>query len=226
MRASQRPAFTLLELLLVIVLVGVLAAFAWPNLGTAARAEELEESARRIKALTAMCRAQAMNESRRYRITIRLDGTLKTTRQHDPLTAPHEYIRVRAGWARIKPILDEVWVEAVLPLPEGPPPILLEKDETVVVGDEILEFDDMDLEPLLLEDFDEPIEIDFELDGSCSSLRWILRDTFGRGLQMTLDGRLGRTDVAPVESLPRDQVQRPEREPVEDEDGEFVEESG
>lgn len=223
MRATGRQAFTLLEVLLVIAMLGILGAIIWPELGAASRGEQMGESVRRVKALIAMCRAEAMNESRRYRITIQLDGTLKVTCQRDPFQAPHEYIRVRKNWAEMQFILDDVWIESVLTLPEGPPPILLE-DDGVMVGDDLLEFDDnMELEPPLLDDYEEPVEIDFEPDGSCSSIRFVLRSLRGQGVQLTLDGRLGRVDVIEVESIPRDQVEQPMRDPVEDIEDEFVE---
>ena len=113
MHHATRNAFTLLELLLVIVLLAMLAALAWPEFGQARSSEELGESARRTKTLVSMCRARAMSESRRYRVTFRLDGSLKVTRQRDPILAPHQYFKFRGPWAKLPFMLEHVWVEAI-----------------------------------------------------------------------------------------------------------------
>ena len=71
------------EVLLVIAILSMLAAFSWPLFSREREAEELIESARRTQTLIQMCRARAKNESRRYRITFQLDGTLDLRRQRD-----------------------------------------------------------------------------------------------------------------------------------------------
>jgi prepilin-type N-terminal cleavage/methylation domain-containing protein len=210
---NTRNAFTLLEVLMVVALLAVVAAIAWPDFGQARRSEELDESARRIRTAVQMCRARAMNECRRYRLAFREDGTLWLTRQRDPLLAPHEYFRFRDPWASVPLLLEHVWVESLLPLPEGPPPMELE--------DELLEFDQFDDEPIPITDFEREYLLNFEPDGVSNSLRWILRDQDGRGLEMTLDGRLGRVRVELAERL-TDEPERPA--PLDyDEDEEFEE---
>ncbi len=202
MHRARRSGFTLFELLIVIVLIGVLAAFLWPDFGLLLRSEQLGESVVRTKALVAMCRAQAMNESKRYRITLLPDGRMLLTRQRDPLLAPDEYVLVDDGWARIDWLLDDVWVEAVLPLPDGPPPLLID--------DDVIEFAEFEEFP---EPLEEPFEIDFEPDGSTTSVRWILRTLDGRGRELTLDGRLGRLAAIDAERIDADGLEKPE--PVE-----------
>lgn len=214
MQRKTRNAFTLLELLIVIVLLATLAAFSWPELGRAREAEQLDESARRMKTLIQMCRARAMNESRRYRITFRLDGTLKVRRQRDPLYAPQEFHPFREPWAATSAVLERVWIEALLPLSEGPPPIDVE--------DELIEFEEFEEELIPITDLERELELNFEPDGTSGSVRWVLRDQDGRGLEMTLDGRLGRVVAEPVERLDSDAVERPE--PLEeDQDEEYDE---
>jgi hypothetical protein len=208
----SRSAFTLLEVLMIVALLALVAAITWPDFGQARRSEELDESARRMKTLVQMCRAQAMNEARRYRLTFREDGTIKVTRQRDPILAPHEYFRFRDPWAKVAFLLEHVWVEALLPLPEGPPPMELK--------DELLEFDEFEGEPIPVSELEHACELNFEPDGISNSLRWILRDSDGRGLEMTLDGRLGRVRVERVEKL-GDQPEQPE--PLDDENKEFEE---
>lgn len=202
MRRHVQRAVTLLELVLVIALLGILVVFAWPDFNAATRSEHLDESGRRMATLVAMCRAEAMNEARRYRIEIRPDGSLKAKRQLDPLDAPDKYIRIREGWARTTPLLDDVWVESVQMLPEGPAPILIIDDRLQTPETEY------DLTPI--DKLEIPLAFDFEPNGACGSLRLVLRDERGRGLLLMLDGRLGRVRVEPWEPVPVGDVTRPE----------------
>ena len=209
MRRSVANGFTLLEVLMVIALLAVLLAFAWPDFAAASAGEQLKESAQRMRALIAMCRAEAMNETVCYRIKIRLDGGVRVHRQADALKAPQLYITPRAGWAHQDMLLDDVWVEAVQDLPEGPPPIQ--------IIDEQLEFPEMAIEPQRIEEFERPCEINFEPNGNCNSLRWVLRDARGQGLLMTLDGRLGRVTLGEWPAVSLADLQRPPRLPEEEE---------
>jgi prepilin-type N-terminal cleavage/methylation domain-containing protein len=205
-----RQAFTLLELLLVVAMLGVLAAFALPDFQSTSRAKRLTDSAERLQTLIVMCRAEAMNETVRHRIRIRPDGTLRVLRQADPLKAPHLYIRPRVDWAQTTVLLDDVWIEAIQLLPEGPPPLLIVNDR--------LEFPDAVIEPVPIEEMGGPIDLDFEPDGTVSnSLRCVLRDTRGLSLLVTLDGRLGRVTIENWTTLPADEVHRPDPWPEESE---------
>lgn len=203
MHAVNARAFTLMELLLVVGLLAILAGFFAPAFSSSGDREQLDESVQRLRSLISMCRASAMGESRAYHLIIRQDGTLTLRRQADPIQAPHIYERVRAGWANQSVLLDGVWVESVVPLPEGPPPVLLD-DQVIQYGDREYDYNEIDreMEPILVDELEMPVVIEFVPDGTADSLRWVLRDKFGRGAQMTLDGRLGRVTIEPVE--PRD----------------------
>ncbi len=196
-----RRAFTLLEVLIVIVLLGVVTALVLPDFGQAGRSSELAESIGRFETLVAMCRAKAMNEARVYRILFLPDGSVLVTRQRDPLYAPEQYVRFREQWATAPVMLEHVWVEALLPLPEGPPPI--------DVDDELIEFDEFVEEPVPIDQLDEPFVLYFLPDGAGNSARWIVRCQDGRGLQLTLDGRLGRLYVEPAEYVDPEGLERP-----------------
>jgi prepilin-type N-terminal cleavage/methylation domain-containing protein len=210
MRGSVSHAFTLLELLLVVALLGVLAVFALPDFHVIARGQQLSESAERLHALISMCRAEAMNETVRFRIQIPPDGSVRVLRQAHPLHAPHLYITPRVAWARAAFLLEDVWIEAIQLLPEGPPPIR--------IVNERLEFPETEIEPRPVEEIGVPVEIDFEPDGTMSnSLRCVLRDSRGFGLLLTLDGRLGSVMIEDWPPVPPDQLQRPEPWPVPEE---------
>jgi len=206
-RTAVRPAFTLFELLLVVIIVGVVASFAWPQVFGSSRRAELDESVRRVRAAVVMCRAQAMNETRSYRLLFREDGSIRLQQQLDPVYAPQAFVSVHDPWALTAVLLDHVWIESILPLPEGPPPLL--------VDDEVIEFAEFDEEQIPIEQYEGEFELVFSPDGTSRSLRWVLRHADGPGVQVTLDGRLGRVWSEPVESLPAEQVVRPEPLPAD-----------
>lgn len=209
MRRSVPRGFTLLELLIVIALIGVLLAFALPDFTAVREGEHLKESAQRFRVLVAMCRAEAMNQTLRYRIRIRPDGSVHVYRQADAVKAPHLYIAPPVEWAQVPVLLPDVWVAAVQVLPEGPPPVRIIDDK--------LQFPEMEILPSPIEEFEQPIDVDFEPDGTSNSLRWVVRDVRGRGLLLTLDGRLGRVTTDDWEAAKPEDARRPEALPEEPE---------
>lgn len=208
MRCTQLRGLTLMEVVLVIFLLGMMTALVWPDFDVFARQEQLNESVRRMRTMIAMCRAQAMNQARGYRITIRLDGTIRVTKQIAPLDFPELYAKPREDWSETRVLLDGVWVESLMPLPEGPPPM--------EVDDDLVEFPELEEEPIFIEELELPFVIEFRPDGTCTSLRWTLREDTGRGIQLTLDGRVGRVAWEEVERLDPEEVIKPEPIPPED----------
>lgn len=209
-RRARPRAFTLLELLIVVSLIGVLALFVWPDYGSASRGRRLEETQRRFEAAVTMCRAQAANEGRRYRLRFLADGSVQLQRQVDPLIAPHEYEAVHDPWAQTPLLLDAVWVEAVQLLPDGPAPVMIVNDE--------IRMPELDQEPVAVDEFDRPPSVIFMPDGSCGSLRWVLRSKSGHGTILTLDGRLGVVKMDGTLYDPPDEVKRPSGPGAEDEE--------
>lgn len=202
---------------MVIIIFGIVVLYGWPDFQPSARSEQLAESVRRIRSAVAMCRAQAMNEARRYRLSFRPSGQLRITAQEDPLTAPHNYVDVRQDWVLTPLLQEDVWVEEIQSLPGGPPPIDV-SDEEVATGDGVQEFDQFAVTPVAVTELEEPFHLEFLPDGSSNSARWVLRDLRGRGMRVTLDGRLGRVAATPVDPLDEDSVKRPDF-PAEKDDG-------
>lgn len=201
---AARRAFTLIEVLVTLVLIGVLATVLWINVSATQHAEDLPESARRMKGMISMCRAQAMGEGRRYRLRVHRDGTLDVTRQLDPLIAPHLNGVIRADWANIEMLIGDVWIESVQPMPEGPPPLNVEDDKL-----DLTKYDEG--EPTPVAEMERALEIWFEPDGTSSSVRWTLRHVEGSGIRMLLDGRLGRITADSADwANARGRPQRPE----------------
>lgn len=203
-------AFTLIEVILVIAVVSVLMAIVVPDWRSAGEGRRLAESVDRFQTLVAMCRAEAINTGRTYRLVFRVDGTVLVQRQLDPYESPEAFVLHEAGWARRSPLLKDIWVEAVLPLPDGLPAEYLE-DESI--GYEII--DEEEYELILVEDLDEDLAIDFAPDGSTDSCWWVLRAENGEGVQMTLDGRTGRIERYEVEPLDAEDAEPPEPEELD-----------
>lgn len=206
--AALLRGFTLLEMLMVIAILGVVAMFVVPNFDRGAEAEHLSESGRRMRSLVTMCRAEAMNQTVRYRVRIRPDGTVRVLRQADALKAPHLYIRPPVDWVQTEILLPDVWVAAIQVLPEGPTPVRIIDDK--------LEFPETELLPIPVEELERAIDIDFEPDGTTNSLRWVLRDVRGKGLLLTLDGRLGRITTDEWPNVAPEDATRPEAWPEEE----------
>lgn len=216
--AARPRAFTLIEVLLSLVILGVIVSVFWMSYDDVRHQEDLPESARRIRSAIAMCRAQGMSEGRRYRLRIHRDGTIDLTRQLDPMVAPHLVGRIRTDWAYEVLLLDNVWVESVQPMPEGPPPI--------GVVDDQLELTKYDIEePTMVEELEGPVELWFEPDGTSSSARWTLRHGAGPTIRMLLDGRVGRitTDQPPTADNDDRKPQRPQPISVEEKTAGIVE---
>jgi prepilin-type N-terminal cleavage/methylation domain-containing protein len=203
--AARPRAFTLIEVLLSLVILSVVVSVFWMSYDGMRHQEDLPESVRRIRSAVAMCRAKAMEEGRRYRMRIHRDGTIDLTRQLDPMIAPHLFGHIRNDWAYEALLLDDVWVESVQPMPDGPPPI--------GVVDDQLELTKYDIEePIAVGELEAPLEIWFEPDGTSTSARWTLRHAAGPAIRMLLDGRVGRitTDQPPETDKDDRKPERPQ----------------
>jgi len=111
---SPTRAFTLLELLIVIALLALLAALAWPRMESQLVGSELPESAERLRSLVAMTRAAAIMENRRFRIRFEPEEQQPFIEfEPDPIRQPGQYFSVEASWAREPPLLGGVQVHEV-----------------------------------------------------------------------------------------------------------------
>jgi hypothetical protein len=72
-----------------------------------------------------------------------------------------------------------------------------------------MEFTQLDGEPQPVQALEHPAELNFDPNGASGSMRWVLRDASGRGMLMTLDGRLGRVQVEHIESKKLAETTRP-----------------
>jgi len=84
-RAPSRPhtGFTLLELLVVLVLVGIILSFAVVSLRAPGPAALVDEEARRLQALLRLASDEAVLRSRTYGVRLRADGYTFVARDED-----------------------------------------------------------------------------------------------------------------------------------------------
>ena len=89
---SRAHAFTLMELLLVVVLLGVLAGVVFPRLRGSVRAAGLDEAAQRLAALVRFARAESVRRALKIRLTLDLPrGTCSLSLQNADSTGAEDF---------------------------------------------------------------------------------------------------------------------------------------
>ncbi|MFQ5502796.1 MAG: prepilin-type N-terminal cleavage/methylation domain-containing protein, partial [Phycisphaerae bacterium] len=145
-------AFTLIEILLVIGLLGLMMAMAWPMLQNQILASELPESADRIRDMLFMVRSEAALEHRRHRIRF-VEGEQQPHIEYepDPIERPGEWEPIQSAWARDPMLLGDVQVNEIrLGRPVYLKPVSREEG-TDELEDQVAE------EEEVIEDVDDPI---------------------------------------------------------------------
>ncbi len=113
-----RGGFTLLEILLVIGLLAILTATVVPNLLGQLTGQRLPKSAKQMRALTQLTRANAMLDGKRYRLRFPREDELDSEGtdvqpivewEEEPFLAPGVYVPVEAAWARGETLLKRCW---------------------------------------------------------------------------------------------------------------------
>jgi len=201
----NRQAFTLIELILVILLMGLLAAFVFPNLGADIKKRSLVESADRLRSLIVMTHARAMQDGVKYRIQFpdtpdpndpkaedSVDVPTETQqpvvlKQVDPIENPFIFGGFRADWIKQQIMQSGSRCVAVLP---GRPNFEI-REQSEIAGPSISEDDKVVFVPLT-----------FNPDGTTDWVTFVLTDLpadtdveerhVGRILNVIVDGRTGQ----------------------------------
>jgi type II secretory pathway pseudopilin PulG len=200
-----RRAFTLLEGLLTILLLGLFFGLAYPDFDKLFRARRMEESAERLRSLIIMTRSRSMREGIRYRIQFpgtpdpldkfaekEIDVPFETVqpevfRQDRPIEFPDSFVKVEDEWAVEGPFLHD-GIRCVASY------FGTNFDETAgckVVG------------PAVSEGKREFVPLTFNPDGTCDSITFRLTDypvevqaaevEPTRVVDLIVDGRTGQT---------------------------------
>ncbi len=121
-RQPRRRAYTLLELVLVVGLLAVIAAMAIPSFVGQLEREKLPGSARQLRSLLSLVRANAQFDGKRYRLRFPDEGETDLTgdvrqpiieREDDPVHEPEVYSLVRSPWVQGETLLGHVWCAEV-----------------------------------------------------------------------------------------------------------------
>jgi len=150
-----RRAYTLMEVALVMAILVAIAGFVIPNFTRDLEAQRLPGSARKLRSLLTLVRANAAFDGLRYRIRFPredeedpMGGTRQPIieREDDPLEAPEEFNVVTTPWAVGNTLLKGVWCSEVR---LGRPTIdkLLEREDRSEL-DELFQDEFEDFDPL------------------------------------------------------------------------------
>jgi prepilin-type N-terminal cleavage/methylation domain-containing protein len=99
---AKARAFTLLELLLVIVIMCVLSAIVWPNMTGRRASETIKNKANQLAALLMFARSGSMSTGYQYRCVFELKGKKAVIEvESNPLEKPGEFEAVEGSWAKV-----------------------------------------------------------------------------------------------------------------------------
>lgn len=205
----EQSAYTLIEVVLVVALLVAISALAIPNFVRELKREELPGSARQLRSLITLTRANAAFDGLRYRIRFPADDEddllldrrqPMIEREDDPIREPEVFNQVTAPWAIGTTLLGEARCAEVRP---GRPTIARlqelrktrdEIEDSLREAEEQEEYFDLERPPLYIEPdgtsewatfvlTDAPAEIDLEeLDDVESLEEWSRIDVITEGL--------------------------------------------
>jgi len=199
-----RRGFTLLELIVTILILGLIFGFVYPDLEKMFESRKMEESAEQLRSLCIMTRSRAMREGIRYRVQFpgtvdpldkqadpEVDVPFETRqpevyRQDRPLEFPDSFVKVEEDWTMQPFLKDGVRCVATFygtNFDETP--------GTPIVG------------PPITEGKWEFVALNFNPDGTCDNLTFRLTDLPAdvdpmsisptRVIDLIMDGRTGQT---------------------------------
>lgn len=218
----RRRAFTLVEVLLVIMLLGMIAMLALPNLGSEVSRRSLTESADRLRSLIVMSHARAIQDGVCYRIQFpgtpdpndprarkEIDVPLDTlqpelSRQTEPLRFPEAYGGIPLPWNDMPVLQPGTRCVAVL---SGKPDFTVTGDSPIAgpqIGETVTSFVPLTLRPDGTTDWVTFVLTDLPFDTVLN------REDAPRILNVIVDGRTGQVWVQ--RALRREEVELMEEE--------------
>ena len=175
---SQHQAFTILELLLVMVVIAVVGVLVLPSISNATASGRVEHQARAVLALARKAHALSAAEGRTYLLVIDSEKReLRLARRRDPLAEPTDdedpeldVPATQQRWARPATFFNDVELEQVT----------LGEEEEVELGGE-------------------PIKIAFEPSGQADEARLVFLGPKGERRVVEVDPILGVARIVPFE---------------------------
>ncbi len=192
-RPLRRQAVTLVEVLLVLVLLTLIAATAWPSLERSFANQRLHDAADLVRAEWSTARAKAMRsgvaqqfhytpEEQIYWVEASEDGPGSS---NESLSMDVNQ-QAEAGSNHLT-LPDKIYFH------EG---VVQEQCSPSSSADQLSQTTDVD--PLAIEDGDPDAPIVFYPDGSCTPARLVLRNEYDKGITLTIRGLTGMSDVGDI----------------------------
>ncbi len=191
MRPAGHPALTLIEVLLVLVVLVITAAFSWPLLTRAFESQRLRSAADLIRSRLTRARIEAIETGQtcRFQYSIEERGFSIKTESGSAETAGDSELQAALGVTRAERRLSGE-------LPDGitfaPPPIA----DMAMPASNSGNPDDSSSEDAQGASWSAPIY--FHPNGTTSSATIRLRNAYGRALELTLRGETGVVTVSDV----------------------------
>ncbi len=213
-KMKSRRAFTLLELILTIAIIGLIVAFLYPDLEKLAQAHKLQDSSERLRSLVIMCRARAMHDGIKYRL--QFPGTPDPLDRHAErdIDVPFETMQPEV-FRQDRPLdfpdafgkVEEDWTMDTLDNGERKPKAFLSDGVRCVAAYNGVNFDETAgcpiVGPTILEGKREFVGLTFNPDGTCDAVTFRLTDLpfdiapdsieKTRVLDLIVDPRTGQT---------------------------------
>jgi type II secretory pathway pseudopilin PulG len=185
---ARRRGVTLVEIVLVAGLLVVIAGMAMPTILQRLEQDRLVNSARNLRSLLTLVRANAQFDGKRYRIRFATEDEREDEesgvdprqpiieRENDPIEAPGVFDSVKASWVHGETLLKDVWCCEVR---LGKPTIerLRDRLDRIDAAADELEDSEQDIDP-----YRPPLYV--EPDGTCD---WVTYVVTGAAMDMTLD---------------------------------------
>ena len=192
-RPSRRRAVTLMEVLLVLVVLTLIAATAWPSLQRSFANQRLRDAADLVRAEWAGARAEAMRSgvAQQFHYTPE-EQTFWVAPCEDALGSEPSSTSVNAptdveSGSNYSMLPDEIFFH------EGQ---VQSESSRAASADQASQAEEID--PGMIEDGEPGAPIVFYPNGTCSSARLVLRNEYGRGITVTIRGLTGMSDVSEV----------------------------
>jgi hypothetical protein len=179
---SKARAFTLLELLLVIVIMIALAGVIWPSLSTRQAAGKLRSTSEQLASLMSLARGGAMSKGCSYRCVFEVDGMRAVIEEEaDPLNHPGVFEPIKAHWAKLDLGKDDIRCLSVhFDEWEG----LLKEEEAEILDRVDSKSEDHASPPIL-----------FYPDGTSDTATILLGDSENNNFTLTLNGITGQVKL-------------------------------
>ena len=189
-RPVRRQAVTLVEVLLVLVLLTLIAATAWPSLERSFADQRLRDAADLVRAEWSSSRAKAMHSGVAQQFHyMPEEQTYWVEASEDVLGSSNESLSMGAN----EPGSNHLTLPDKIYFHEG---VVQEKCSPSSSADQLSQTTEAD--PLAIEDGEPDAPIVFYPDGTCTPARLVLKNEYDKGITLTIRSLTGMSDVGEI----------------------------